>query len=194
MDKNENIQLIKSVRVTLLRNSQRRLLLRNTNVLLLENFLSTSIDSEVVIMNTNFGLEIYYYSPINYFDFITEAVKFYCLKKINIADLKFENNEEERQVYQSFCDALLTFSKYPQIFLAYSKKFVNIKASHKNSKNIIPILDSYFEEVLKYLEANGVLPHPDKVLQTRQKKFQESTYYDVIKELILEILSKNHRN
>ncbi|TYP76059.1 hypothetical protein [Aquimarina intermedia] len=194
MENISNIKPIKSVRVTLVSNSHRRLLLQNAGVLRLEDFLSDSIDDEVIIISTNFGLEIYYYTTVDYFDFISEAVKFYCLKKTNIDDLRFENNNEEHLVYQAFCDALLTFSQYPQIFLAYSKKFVRIKELHSNSKYIIPILDRYFEDVLKYLELNRVLPHSDKLMKIRQKKSQESDSYHVIKALILEILSKKHSN
>ncbi|WP_378185735.1 hypothetical protein ACE939_11520 [Aquimarina sp. W85] len=182
------------MRVTLVSSLHRRLLFSNSNVILLEKFLSSSINDEVIIINSNFGMEIYYYSSIDYFDFIVETVKFYGIKKIAIEKLKFENNNEECRVYQSFCNSLVTFSQYPQIFLAYTKKFVSIKLEHAYSKAIIPILDSYFAEVLNHLETKGTLPHLDKVLKIRNKKSQESAYYNVIKELILEILSNDHRN
>ncbi|WP_148639288.1 hypothetical protein [Aquimarina longa] len=159
-----------------------------------ETFLKRTIGKEVLIVNTNMGIEVYYYSKNDYSIFIREGVLLYTLARIDHEKLKFVNNLNREEVCRNFCETLIAFSQYPQIFLAYAKKFIYLKEKNKSSRYVIPILDSFFEETLKTLNETGEVPHYKKIEKTK-KRFQKlGSEKNIIMNLIAEILLKIHSN
>ena len=166
----------------------------SATVEIFESFLKENIGSEVLVVNTNIGIGVYYYSKNDYSTFIRESVLLYTITHIDQKKLKFRNNLNRIDVYQSFCEALIAFSQYPQIFLAYAKKFIYLKEKNKTSTFVIPILTGFFEEVLKVLDETGKIPHYEKIERAKNKLKKSDTDNKVIKELISEILLKKHYN
>ncbi len=163
-------------------------------VAIFESFLKESIGNEVLVINTNIGMEVYYFSNNDYSTFIRESILLYTLTQIDHKKLKFKNNQNREEVYQSFCQALITFSQYPQIFLAYAKKFIHLKEKNKSSTFVIPILNSFFEEVLKVLLKTGKIPHYEKIKKAKNKAQKPDFDKSIIENLISEILLKKHSN
>ena len=166
----------------------------SAKVVVFESFLKENIGDEVLVVNTNIGMEVYYYSKNNYSKFIRESVLLYTIKSVSPLKLKFCDNLTKEEVYQSFCKALITFSQYPQLFLAYAKKFIYLKKEHNSSKFVMPVLDSFFEEVLRFLVETGKIPHYEKVKKAKSKSKSLKINNMVVKELISEILLKKHYN
>ncbi|WP_108866543.1 hypothetical protein [Aquimarina aquimarini] len=193
MDKNQGIKNIKSVNIRST-DIKRRLLMSSSTVLVFETFLSESIRNEVLVINTNIGMEVYYSSENDYSLFIKESMLLYTLTQINRDKLKFRNNLTKEEVYQSFCEALITFSYYPQIFLAYTKKFIHIQKTHQSSRFLIPALNGFFEEVFKELDKTGKIPHYEKIKRAKSKGHKPSKSEIAIKKLISEVLLKKHSN
>ncbi len=193
MSKDKAIESIKSVNIRSI-DLKRRLLMSSAMVAVFESFLKQNIGNEVLVVNTNIGMEVYYYSKNDYNVFIRESILLYTLKEIDQSKLKFRNNLNKEEVYQSFCEALMTFAQYPQIFLAYTKKFIHLKRKNKSSKYVIPILNSFFEEVLGFLTKTGKIPHFEKVQKAKNKSQKPDPDRMVIKDLISEILLKKHYN
>ena len=193
MNNTNSTYSIKSVniRTTDLR---RRLLMSSSAVAIFEAFLKESIGEEVLVVNTNIGMEVYYYSKNDYSTFIRESILLYTIKYIDQSKLKFKNHLTREEVYQSFCEALMTFAQYPQVFLAYTKKFIHLKERNETSKYVFPILNGFFEEVLKFLTETGKMPHYEKI--RRAKNYIKKPDPDdlIIKDLISEILMKKHYN
>ncbi len=165
-----------------------------TTVAIFESFLKENIGDEVVVINTNIGMEVYYYSNNDYSTFIKESVLLYTIKHIDQSKLRFKNNFDEQAVCQSFCEALLTFAQYPQIFLAYTKKFIHLKQNNTTSKHVIPILNGFFEEVFEFLTEAGKIPHQERIERAKNKSQKSDLDNAVIKSLISEILLKKHYN
>ena len=163
-------------------------------VAVFESFLKESIGNEVLVINTNIGMEVYYFSNNDYSTFIRESILLYTLTQIDHKRLQFKNNQNREEVYQSFCQALITFSQYPQIFLAYTKKFIHLKEKNKSSRFVIPILNSFFEEVLKVLSKTGKIPHYEKIKKAKNKPHKSDLDKSIIENLISEILLKKHSN
>jgi len=175
---------------------KRRLLMSSSMASVFESFLKESIGNEVLVVNTNIGMEIYYYSNHDYSAFIKESVLGYMIKEVDPSKLKFRHNVNRDEVYKSFCEALMTFAQYPQLFLAYSKKFIHIKKENASSIHVIPILSDFFEEVLTVLTETSKMPHYQKIISARRKNRLQKPDPDkaVIQELIAAILMKEHYN
>ncbi|MBG6133021.1 hypothetical protein IWQ47_004257 [Aquimarina sp. EL_43] len=193
MNSNKDIESIKSVNIRSI-DFKRQLLMSSAMVAVFESFLKESIGNEVLVINTNIGMEVYYFSNNDYSTFIRESILLYTLTQIDHKRLKFKNNQNREEVYQSFCQALITFSQYPQIFLAYAKKFIHLKAKNKSSRFVIPILNSFFEEVLKVLSKTGKVPHYEKIKKAKNKSHKSDLDKSIIENLISEILLKKHSN
>lgn len=159
-----------------------------------ESFLKVNIAGEVLVINTNIGMEVYYYAANDYSTFIKETTLLYTINRLDNSKLLFKNNLTREQVYHSFCDALMTFAQYPQLFLAYSKKFISLKEKHASSKYVIPTLNNFFDEVLTFLSENGKVPHFEKINRARNKVQRPDPDKKVIKDLISEVLLKRHSN
>ncbi len=184
---------IKSVNIRSI-DIKKRLLMSSSMVTVFESFLKENIGNEVLVVNTNIGMEVYYYSKNDCSTFIKESALLYTLKQVDGSKLRFRNNLSEEEVYQSFCEALMTFAQYPQIFLAYTKKFIHIKRRNESSKHLIPILSGFFEEVLKVLTETNKMPHYEKVKRERNKPKKPDPEKLIIQDLISEILMKKHYN
>jgi len=183
---------IKSVNVRS-KGVNRRLLMSSGTLAIFESFLKEHIGQELLIVNTNFGMEIYYYSKKDYSKLIQETLLKHTTGKFDVSRLIFRYNLTRQQVYESFCAALLTFAQYPQLFLAYAKKFMYLRDKNITSRYIIPILSGFFEEVLTSLEDKGTMPHYEKIVKAKNKP-QKTKLDHTIKELISEILLKKHLN
>jgi len=193
VDDDHNIASIRSVNIRSL-SIQRKLLMSSNKVTIFESFLKENIGSEVLVVNTNIGMEVYYYSDHNYSTFIRESILLYTLKNLDPSKLKFRSNHNRDQVYKSFCEALMTFAQYPQIFLSYAKKFSYLKEKNRTSQFVVPILDEFFDEVLTVLTKTGKIPHFEKIKKVKNKLKKSDPDKTVIKNLISEILLKTHYN
>ncbi len=193
MNNTNDIEGIKSVNIRST-DIRRRLLMSTSMVVVFESFLKQNIGNEVLIVNTNIGMEIYYHSQSDYSTFIKESVLMYTLKDLDHSKLEFKYHLNREEVYQSFCQALMTFAQYPQIFLAYTKKFIHLKEKNKSSRFVIPVLNDFFEEVLNFLTKTGKIPHFEKIKKARSKSQKPDINKMIIKDLISEILLKKHYN
>lgn len=149
--------------------------------------------AEVLVINTNTGMEVYYYTDTNYFLVIKKAVSSYLLDHVDSSKLKFKDNDNREEVFQSFSDAFFTFAKYPQLFLAYAKKFKFIR-DNKDSPYIMPILNTFFENSIRTLAKTSTIPHYDRVRNYAQTKSKAAMDDVTIKALVDEVLLKIRSN
>ncbi len=192
MNFNKERKNIKSVNIRSIA-LKRKLLIAPHKIKVLQSYLRDKIEEEVIIVNTNLGIEIYYYSNNDYYNFIKESSLLYLDKDADISKLKYRFYDTKSDVYESFCESLNTFVKYPQIFLAYAKKFTKLNIEYQDSRYIMPVLNSFFEEILATIEKTGKIPHENKLVN--RKKSQRSILGNhIIRKLIVEILSSEHKN
>ena len=193
MSSNDFKEDIRSVNV---RSTQikKSLLMSHEMVHTFQTLLENNIGSEVLVINTNTGMEVYYYANIDYFEVIKKAVSSYLASHVDRAKLRFRNNHCKEEVHKSFCEAFFTFAKYPQLFLAYAKKFKHIRQKNKDSQYILPVLNSFFENSLRILAETGRIPHYQKIRDYKPSDTTAELDDSVIKELISEILLKMRSN
>ncbi len=190
---NPSVHNIKSVNIRST-DIKRRLLMSSLTVATFQSFLKDSIGDEVLIINTNVGMEIYYYSVNDYGNFIKESALLYTLKHIDNTKLKFRNSVTSEEVKKNFTEAIITFAKYPQMFLAYAKKFIRLRDTNTGSEYVMPILDDFFEDAMRLLAETGKVPHYEKIQKAKNKPQELDANQKVIYDLISEILLKKHRN
>ncbi len=190
---NPSVHNIKSVNIRST-DIKRRLLMSSPTVATFQSFLKDSIGDEVLIINTNVGMEIYYYSVNDYGNFIKESALLYTLKHIDNTKLKFRNSVTSEEVKKNFTEAIITFAKYPQMFLAYAKKFIRLRDTNTGSEYVMPILDDFFEDAMRLLAETGKVPHYEKIQKAKNKPQELDANQKVIYDLISEILLKKHRN
>ena len=158
-----------------------------------QNFLKENLKFEILVVNTNVGMEIYYYSKKDCSEFIRESLLIHTIKTLDSSKLKFRINSSEQEVFQCFEEALTSFAKYPRLFLAYVKKFLYLQRANSESLYLVPILRGYFEKVYEKLKRDTSLPYFDSIEKARSAH-KASIEDDLIKKLVSEILMKRHYN
>lgn len=192
MSLDSHIKDIKSVNIRST-NIKRRLLMSPTTVGTLTSYLRDSIGAEILIINTNVGMEIYYYAKNDHSHFIKETTLLHTVQPIDASKLRFKNSLSSEEVRKNFTETIITFAQYPQLFLAYAKKFIHIKNTHQNSKYIMPVLNGFFEDAMAFLAESGKVPHYDKIQKAKNKSQKLDGNQKIIYDLISEILLKKHR-
>jgi len=187
------IENIKSVNIRSI-GIRKGLLMSSSTVKAFQAFLKDSIGDEVLIINTNVGMEIYYCSDTDYSNFIKESALLYTVKHIDHTKLKFRNSDNPEDVRKNFIEAILTFAQYPQLFLAYTKKFMRLRDHNIQSKFVMPMLNGYFEDTIRLLSEKGKVPHFEKIKRAKNKSQKLDATQKIMGTLISEILSKNRRN
>lgn len=176
------------------RQTKMRLLMPSSMVEMFQQFLKETIENEVVVVNTNISMQIYYYSKNDYSHFIRESVLLYVMKRVGGTELKFQYGNDKQEVFEHFSAAMYSFAKYPQLFLAYSKKILYIKKKYPGSRFIMPVLIDFFEDVLRVLGEANKIPHIDKIKRAKNKSQSPETQEDILRRLVSEILLKKHNN
>ena len=183
---------IKSVNIRSTR-LKRQLLMSASKVDHFQSFLKENLGTEVLVVSTNIGMEIYYYCERDCSKFIKESLLIHTITTLDSSKLKFRVNNSEQEVFQCFEEALTSFAKYPRLFLAYIKKFLYLQRETASSVQLVPILRSYFEEVYQKLKQEHSLPYFESIEKARSNT-AVSINDDLIQKLINEILMKRHHN
>ncbi len=174
----QKLQNLKSVTIKA-SGFKRKLLLKPNLAKQFLLFLQGVIGNEVVLINTNIGIQVFYYSNKNYSLFIKESMLLYRMKTNQTNQLNFTNQNNGIQVRKQFKNAVYTFSQYPRLFLAYSKKFIKIKKENTKSKIVMSFLSIFFEKTLTgIIQKKGMIP------------FQNKLNFNIIKSLNSEITEK----
>ena len=147
---------------------KKHLLITHKEVSILHSFIQNTTNSEVLIINTNLGLEIYYLSSIDYGALIKNSFLLMTFNK------KTSENEYRIYMYNSLIEikeeiqnSLLKLSAMPLTFTYYSKNlFSQLKTFHKNNPQIIIDLFSILEDVLASI-------YVKKLNTSKIKKFVE---------------------
>ncbi len=184
---------IKSVSV-MSKRLRKRLLMPSVVADTLQSFLSQLIHNEVVVVNSRVGIDIYYYSGKNYSQQIVDNVRDCIDASMDMSRLHISYCINRKEVYERFCYVLQSFVHYPQLFLAYIKKLVNVKEKNREGVYVMPILNAFFEENLRLLLTDKTLPHYSKVEALKQKSHLLNSQDQIIRNLVYEILLKKYSN
>ncbi len=137
---------------------KKHLLITHKEVNILHSFIQNTTNSEVLILNTNLGIEIYYLSTIDCGVLVKNSFLLLTNKR------KTSENDYRIFMYNSINDikaeiqtSLLRISAMPLSFKCYSKNLFNqLKLIHINNEQIILELFKILEDVLASIYVNGL--------------------------------------
>ncbi|WP_046744024.1 hypothetical protein [Kordia zhangzhouensis] len=162
-----------------------KLLISSKQVLLLKELLKDLIQKEVLVINTHFGLEVYYESSDDYTNIIKNILTLVMSEKrdVNVCfDVLSLQNEKE---IQCIIDMSIVHVVEESIFLKYLKSMLNqVNLQQKSNRKIIKKLSQIWNETTRNLQRNDVNL---KEIQALHADFQQ-VYINNIKDKVLKEL------
>ncbi len=173
------IALLKSISIRSESNA-RHLLIKKGSLGAFQSFLQAEIQNEVFIVSTNIGMEVFYLSSYDCSALIKKTITTY-VNQNNTTDvtLWFKSNNDGIGVYHSFAATIQMFSNYPQVFLAYSKKFLSSLEQNKIQTQLVAILLLFFNDVLEKLKVAGKVPHLRKIEELYEQVTIKVSFLDL---------------
>ncbi len=178
--------LLKSVFISS-KSYKKQLLIKHDEASNLQAFLKNVIKNEVLIINTNLGLDVYYQSSLDCSTIIKNSFLLIIAKKGKHANeyriFSFNSIDELRNAMQS---SFIRLCSMPLIFKSYTKSMLHQlnKNFDKNSK-IIRELFAVWQDVLNILCQKEIYALKIKQFQkTLQSFFIEHNYNPLLKQLI----------
>ena len=171
------------------KNYKKQLIIPHNEVSALHTFLKNTINNEVVIVNTNLGLDIYYLSSSLCGNLIKNSFFLMNSKKHLSADQFRITICDSAEDVKSFTKkSFLQLGRMPLIFTSYTKSMLHqFNENFSDNKRIIAALFVLWQHVLEELCKEQ--QHTQKISHFRgllQEAFIEKNYDNVFKELIKE--------
>jgi len=173
------------------------LLISHNEASTLCNFIESIINTNVLVLNTNIGLEIYYNSTIDYTILIANSF-------LLIASKQGKEAKEYRIVsFNTFPDLkdgiqqmLVRFSSMPLAFTCYLENlFYQLNINYKKNNQLIAILFSIWEQILNSLVSNKLIDTSFYQFKKSIIKFNiKNTSDHILKELITNAISSLRQN
>jgi hypothetical protein len=175
---------------------KKQLIITHQQVIILKNFLEELVKSEVLVINTNLGLEIYYESTYDCTQMIKDTFAIVACKKCNTEDrYRFFSFQNEVEIQQFVDTSMRKLAKMP-LFASYTKSLLGqLNAQFEANRKLIGRLLEVWNEVSKNIRYKGVnLQRIQDFRNDFQTVYINNVENDVLKELFIEMLEKKHLN
>ncbi|WP_298419360.1 hypothetical protein [uncultured Kordia sp.] len=175
---------------------KKQLLISHQQVVTFKNFLAELLRDEVLIINTNLGLEIYYESSYDCTQLIKDTFAIVACKKCKTEDrYRFFSFQNEREI-QRFMNASMQKLAGMPLFKSYTKSMLSqLNQQFESNKKLIGRLLQIWHEVSRDTHFKKTT---STKIQSFKKDFQviyiNNVENDILKELFLEMLEPKHLN
>lgn len=183
-------ELLKSV-VIRFKKRRNKLLIPKSELDFLEVFLKKNISDDIVVINTNIGLGIYYAAEKDHSEIIKHSILSHT--KEDSKHLIFLKDHSFESLKINFTKAFYTFAKYPRLFFSYVKKFIYLRKKYAESKVVMPSLNKLYLKALNHLNDQGNLPFVNKIIAL-DHHFIQSNSNSILAELAAKMNAKEHLN
>ncbi|WP_053992146.1 hypothetical protein [Mangrovimonas sp. TPBH4] len=138
---------------------KKQLLISNSEVATLCSFLKGVIKNEVLVINTNLGVDIYYYALVDHTNLIVDA--FLLLKTCNgqhREEFIIKSLNDQKAILEETQKFFAKLIKNPLLFKNYSKSLSHqIKNNYSASSKLVnELLNLWKRELLKVPHSNAV--------------------------------------
>ena len=172
------------------------LLISPNQAYMLKKLLSELIHNEVLIINTNLGLEIYYESPNDYSGIIKNILALVVSEQRDMnANFEFVSLNNEQEIQHSIDKSIIHIMGDP-LFLRYLKSMIGqLKPQYESSKRIIGKLSYLWNKAKKNLGAKNNNLQGIHALQDDFQDIYINTIEDkVLKELVVGAVDVKYAN
>ncbi|MGH1387037.1 hypothetical protein [Kordia sp.] len=175
---------------------KKQLIISHQQVAILKNFLMELVNDEVLVINTNLGIEIYYESTYDCTQMIKDTFAIVACKNCKTEDkYRFFAFQNEREI-QRFMDASMQKLAKMPLFSSYTKSMLGqLGTQFETNKKLIGRLLEIWHEFSKDRQLKETnLQRIQDFRNDLQTIYIENVENDVLKELIIEVLDKKHVN
>lgn len=156
--------LLKNVFIIDKRNNK-QLLITHNEVVILHSFIKNTTNNEVMIINSNIGLEVYYLSSLDYGNLIKNTFLLITSKKgkeINQYQITTLNSTKDIKIFTE--NLFLKLTTRPLSFTCYSKSLISQINEQHTSKNtqIVTLLLSIWNQVVTAIDLTKKTPYKFK--------------------------------
>lgn len=175
---------------------KKQLLISHQQVVTLKNFLTELLRSEVLVINTNLGLEIYYESMYDCTQILKDTFAIVVCKKCNTSEryrfFSFQNTHE----IQRFMNASMQKIAGMPLFVSYTKSTLRqLNLQFESNRKLIGKLLEIWNQVSQNLRFQKVdLPKIQSFRKDFEAIYINNVENEVLKELIMEVLDKKRIN
>ena len=178
--------LLKSVFISSKR-YKKQLLIKHDEVSTLQTFLINAIKNEVLIINTNLGIDVYYQSSSDCSLIIKNSFLLVITKNgKRAAEYRITSFNTIQKLRSAMKNSFIRLSTMPLIFKSYSKSMMNQLNKHfKKDTKIIKTLFVVWQDVINILCKEEIYALKIKKFQQNlQDNFIENNYNPLLKQLI----------
>ena len=179
------------------RTYKRHLLLNKCEVASLKSHIQSIIQHEVMVINTNIGLDIYYYASEMHFKLIRDAFLLLVEKQINsTTNFHFKSLNTKQDIIIETENMFHRLSTMPLLYKSYCKSlFFQFDLYASDNKAILNALFSIWKEVLwKLVDSNSDNKKFKMLLSDLQQSYIHCTDNHNVKVLLEKALSPIRQN
>lgn len=178
---------------------KRQLLMSWRDIATLTTFIKKTVKQEVTIINTNVGIDIYYFSRRDMKDFISKAfLLLHTIKGKTDTDFKIVSLQSSQEIRQYLYFAYLHWSKMPLLLKSYVKSFViQLTRDFMPNVKINSLLFSIWYKNLKRVQREQGSHYNKKgelLINTLQELYLNQNYNESEKLCIKQALHESHHN
>ncbi|MDP3312959.1 hypothetical protein [Lutibacter sp.] len=173
------------------------LLISHNEASTLCNFIESTINTNVLVLNTNIGLEIYYNSTIDYTILIANSFLLITAKQGKEAkEYRIVSFSTFPDLKDGIQQMLVRFSSMPLALKCYLENlFYQLDINYKKNNQLISILFSIWEQILNSLVSNNLNDTNFNQFKKSIIKFNiKNSSNHILKELITNAISSLQQN
>ncbi|WP_430410531.1 hypothetical protein [Kordia sp.] len=173
-----------------------QLLISHQQVITLKNFLTELLRDEVLVINTNLGLEIYYESTYDCTQILKDTFAIVACKKCKTEDrYRFFSFQNEHEIQQFMNASMLKLAGMP-LFKSYTKSMLRqLNLQFESHRKLIGKLLQIWHKISRTTDSKETT---STKIQSFKKDFQaiyiNNIENEALKRLFTEMLEKKHLN
>lgn len=173
------------------------LLISTKEVNVLSDFLEITLNEKVLILNTNFGIEIYYKSDIDYTNLIAHSFLLIASKQGNeTTEYRIAPFRTIPELKNGLQQMLIRLNEMPLAFGCYSKSIIHqLNKNYEKNNQLIAPLFSVWKQILLLMNLNEQSNQRLKQFEKTVVNFgKESILFPILKQLVANETSPMRQN
>ena len=188
--------LLKSVHISS-KEHKISILIAHNEVSTLLNFLESTLQTKFLILNTNLGLEIYYYSNKNLSALITNTLLLITSKKKqDLNDFRIKSFTSEEKLLSGMQQTIKKLANTPLSFRCYTQNlFKQINDNYSSKKEIIEELFYIWKHLLSTLSLTEISTNNfNQFINSIEEFKRTNTFNPILKILITDAINSIRQN